>query len=202
MYFQLLNYNHFSHIYIVLGERVDDEEWIVRVWYKPFISLIWIGAIITALGGIVGLINRRNYSKKSLKVLGIFLFLLFLPINSHTEPSDISNYDNSLEKRIQSINQNIRCMVCESQTIDDSNSPLAKDLRAIVKEKVLKGETDYQVYSFFRDRYGDYIILKPPFRPNTFILWFAPILIIILGCLIIFISQKKYINKFGDSNGG
>ena len=193
---------YFSHIYIVLGERVDDEEWIVRVWYKPFISLIWIGAIITALGGIVGLINRRNYSKKSLKVLGIFLFLLFLPINSHAEPSDISNYDNSLEKRIQSINQNIRCMVCESQTIDDSNSPLAKDLRAIVKEKVLKGETDYQVYSFFRDRYGDYIILKPPFRPNTFILWFAPILIIILGCLIIFISQKKYINKFGDSNGG
>ena len=193
---------YFSHIYIVLGERVDDEEWIVRIWYKPFISLIWIGAIITALGGIVGLINRRNYSKKSLKVLGIFLFLLFLPINSHAEPSDISNYDNSLEKRIQSINQNIRCMVCESQTIDDSNSPLAKDLRAIVKEKVLKGETDYQVYSFFRDRYGDYIILKPPFRPNTFILWFAPILIIILGCLIIFISQKKYINKFGDSNGG
>ena len=64
-------------------------------------------------------------------------------------------------------------MVCESQTIDDSNSPLAKDLRAIVKEKVLKGETDYQVYSFFRDRYGDYIILKPPFRPNTFILWFC-----------------------------
>ena len=193
---------YFSHIYIVLGERVDDEEWIVRVWYKPFISLIWIGAIITALGGIVGLINRRNYSKKSLKVLGIFLFLLFLPINSHAEPSDISNYDNSLEKRIQSINQNIRCMVCESQTIDDSNSPLAKDLRAIVKEKVLKGETDYQVYSFFRERYGDYIILKPPFRANTFILWFAPILIIILGCLIIFISQKKYINKFGDSNGG
>ena len=193
---------YFSHIYIVLGERVDDEEWIVRVWYKPFISLIWIGSIITALGGIVGLINRRNYSKKSLKVLGIFLFLLFLPINSHAEPSDISNYDKSLEKRIQSINQNIRCMVCESQTIDDSNSPLAKDLRAIVKEKVLKGETDYQVYSFFRDRYGDYIILKPPFRPNTFILWFAPILIIILGCLIIFISQKKYINKFGDSDGG
>ena len=93
-------------------------------------------------------------------------------------------------------------MVCESQTIDDSNSPLAKDLRAIVKEKVLKGETDYQVYRFFRERYGDYIILKPPFRPNTFILWFAPILIIILGCLIIFISQKKYMNKFGDSNGG
>ena len=182
-----------------LGERVDDEEWIVRVWYKPLISLIWIGSIITALGGIVGLINRRNYSKKLLKVLGIFLFLLFLPINSHAKPSDISNYDNSLEKRIQSINQNIRCMVCESQTIDDSNSPLAKDLRAIVKEKVLKGETDYQVYSFFRERYGDYIILKPPFRPNTFILWFAPIFIIILGCLIIFISQKKYINKFGNS---
>ena len=91
-------------------------------------------------------------------------------------------------------------MVCQSQTIDDSNSPLAKDLRSIVREKVLRGDTNDQIYDFFRERYGDYIILKPPFRLNTIILWFTPIFLIIFGFFIIFLNQSINFKKGSNIN--
>ena len=96
----------------------------------------------------------------------LFLLIIFLfsfPINSY---SNVIGNDEveQIENRIKSINQNIRCLVCESQTIDESNSPLAKDLRSIVRSKVLNNETDESIYNYFRERYGDYIIMKPPFK--------------------------------------
>ena len=88
-------------------------------------------------------------------------------------------------------------MVCESQTIDDSNSPLAKDLRSIVRDKVMNGETDIEIYDFFRKRYGDYIIFKPPLRLNTLLLWFTPIFVFIFGFFIIYLNQRKTLGTEG-----
>ena len=192
--------NYLSHIYIVLGEKVGDKEWIVRVWYKPFISLIWIGSLITALGGLFSLFNRKKLSKKIVSSIVLIIITFILPLTISAETLEINRYDSSIEKRIHSINQNIRCMVCESQTIDDSNSPLAKDLRSIVREKVLRGDTNDQIYDFFRERYGDYIILKPPFRLNTIILWFTPIFLIIFGFFIIFLNQSINFKKGSNIN--
>ena len=186
-----------SHIYIVLGEKVGDEEWVVRIWYKPFITLIWIGAFLTALGGIFSLLNRKKFSYNFFKILCFFIISLAIPISSIAETSESIKFDNAIEKRIHSINQNIRCMVCESQTIDDSNSPLAKDLRSIVRDKVMNGETDIEIYDFFRKRYGDYIIFKPPLRLNTLLLWFTPIFVFIFGFFIIYLNQRKILGIEG-----
>jgi cytochrome c-type biogenesis protein CcmF len=182
--------NFLSHIYIVLGEKVGGEEWVIRIWYKPFISLIWIGALFAALGGLFALLNRKKLSNNVFKIVSFFIISIAIPMSTNAKTFENEIFDNATEKRIHSINQNIRCMVCESQTIDDSNSPLAKDLRSIVRDKVLNGETDIEIYDFFRKRYGDYVILKPPFRLNTFILWFTPIFIFIFGFLMIYLNQR------------
>ena len=75
--------------------------------------------------------------------------------------------------------------------------PLAKDLRSIVRDKVLNGETDIEIYDFFRKRYGDYIIFKPPFRLNTLLLWFTPIFVFIFGFLMIYLNQRKALEYRG-----
>ena len=144
--------------------------------------------------------NRKKLSKKIVSSIVLIIITFILPLTISAETLEINRYDSSIEKRIHSINQNIRCMVCESQTIDDSNSPLAKDLRSIVREKVLRGDTNDQIYDFFRERYGDYIILKPPFRLNTIILWFTPIFLIIFGFFIIFLNQSINFKKGSNIN--
>ena len=118
------------------------------------------------------------------------IFLFSYPLDTFS--SQNNSYEiEKIENRIKSINQNIRCLVCESQTIDESNSPLAKDLRGIVRKKVLDNESDENIYNYFRERYGDYIIMKPPFKFNTFLLWIAPFLFLIAGIAIIYKFQKK-----------
>ncbi len=182
---------YFSHVYIILGEKINSDEWMVRIWFKPLVSLIWIGALIASLGGLLSLLDKIIFKPNFRYLVFLFIFLFSYPINSYSD--NISIYESELiESRIKSINQNIRCLVCESQTIDESNSPLAKDLREIVREKVLNNETDENIYNYFRERYGDYIIMKPPFKNNTLLLWIAPFVFIIMGLFIIFKYQKKH----------
>ena len=125
-----------------------------------------------------------------------------MPLSSFANTPVNSGEVNLIERRIHSINQNIRCMVCESQTIDDSNSALAKDLRSIVRKKVLSGESDLEIYTFFSQRYGDYIILKPPFRSSTIILWFTPVIVFFLGLFVIILNQRNKVNKIGYNDEG
>ena len=78
------------------------------------------------------------------------------------------------ELRARDISKNIRCMVCQNQSIDESNSPLAKDLRILIRNKIKEGNEDEEIYKFLTDRYGDFILLKPPFKLNTYALWLLP----------------------------
>lgn len=181
---------YFSHVYIILGEKINSDEWMVRIWFKPLVSLIWIGALIASLGGLISLLDKIIFKPNFRYLVFLFIFLFSYPMNSYSD--NISIHESELiESRIKSINQNIRCLVCESQTIDESNSPLAKDLREIVREKVLNNETDESIYNYFRERYGDYIIMKPPFKNNTLLLWIAPFVFLIMGLSIIFKYQKR-----------
>jgi cytochrome c-type biogenesis protein CcmH len=120
----------------------------------------------------------------------LIIFLFSFPINSYSNVIDNDKVEQ-IENRIKSINQNIRCLVCESQTIDESNSPLAKDLRSIVRSKVLNNETDESIYNYFRERYGDYIIMKPSFKNSTLFLWIAPFIFLIFGFVLILKYQRK-----------
>ena len=181
---------YFSHIYIILGEKINSEEWMVRIWFKPLVSLIWIGALITAFGGILSLFKKINLRMNFKYLFFLIIFLFSFPINSYSNVIDNDKVEQ-IENRIKSINQNIRCLVCESQTIDESNSPLAKDLRSIVRSKVLNNETDESIYNYFRERYGDYIIMKPPFKNSTLFLWIAPFIFLSIGFVLILKYQRK-----------
>jgi cytochrome c-type biogenesis protein CcmH len=83
--------------------------------------------------------------------------------------------DPALEARARAISREIRCVVCQSESIDDSNAPLARDLRLLVRERLVAGDSDAEVVDFLVARYGDYVLLKPRIQPNTIILWTAPL---------------------------
>jgi cytochrome c-type biogenesis protein CcmH len=89
--------------------------------------------------------------------------------------------DPALEARARHISQELRCVVCQNQTIDDSDAPLAHDLRVILRERLLAGDSDEQAKAYLVKRYGTYVLLKPPFQANTFLLWLGPLLVLALG---------------------
>lgn len=85
--------------------------------------------------------------------------------------------DTALEARARAISQDLRCVVCPNQSIDDSNAPLAKDLRVLVRDRLLAGDSDAETQAFIVARYGNFVLMKPPVQPNTMLLWFAPALL-------------------------
>jgi cytochrome c-type biogenesis protein CcmH len=86
--------------------------------------------------------------------------------------------DKNLEQRARIISQDLRCLVCQNQSIDDSDAPLAKDLRLIVRERLTAGDSDAQVKAYLTERFGNYVLLDPPVQSNTLLLWFAPFLVL------------------------
>ena len=96
------------------------------------------------------------------------------------EPDEILA-DPVLEERARAISKQVRCVVCQNQDIDSSNAGVARDLRLLVRERLVAGDTDQQVMDFLVARYGDYVLFNPPWKPSTYILWVAPIVILGLG---------------------
>ena len=116
----------------------------------------------------------------------ITIFLLFFFSNQLSAFANSLNNEIDVNNRIREISQNVRCLVCQNQSIDESNSELAKDLKILIKEKLILGDSDEEIYGFLKERYGDYILLKPPLNLNTVILWFLPFIVLILGSIMIF----------------
>ena len=106
------------------------------------------------------------------------------------EPDEILK-NKEQELRARNISKNIRCMVCQNQSIDESDAPLAKDLRNLIREKIKNGKNNEEIYKFLTDRYGDFILLKPPFKLNTLALWFLPFIFLAIGIFIVFFHNKK-----------
>ena len=115
----------------------------------------------------------------------------FFSNNLYTvEPEEIL-VNQKEELRARNISKKIRCMVCQNQSIDESNAPLAKDLRILIRDKIKDGKKDEEIYKFLSDRYGDFILLKPPLKLNTLILWFLPFIFLVIGIFVIFSHNKK-----------
>ena len=89
--------------------------------------------------------------------------------------------DPALEARARALSLDLRCLVCQNQSIDDSNAPLARDLRLLVRERLKAGDGDAAVVAYLTDRYGDFVRLKPPFQPNTWLLWLGPLAVLLAG---------------------
>jgi len=100
--------------------------------------------------------------------------------------------DRALEGRARALSQELRCMVCQNQSIDDSDAPLAKDLRVLVRERLTAGDSDSQVIDFLVARYGEFVLLKPRFSMHTLLLWLAPFGAVVIGGwgLVVFLRRR------------
>ena len=123
-------------------------------------------------------------------IIYISLIQFFLNISISVEPDEILK-NQKQELRARKISKNIRCLVCQNQSIDESNAPLAKDLRILIRNKIENGKKDEEIYKFLTDRYGDFILLDPPLKSSTIALWFLPIIFFVAGIYIIFFHNKK-----------
>lgn len=101
--------------------------------------------------------------------------------------------DPALEARARAISRELRCLVCQNESIDDSAAPLARDLRRLVRERLLAGDTDQQVLDHIAARYGEFVLLRPPVRPGTWLLWFGPFgaALIGLGVIVWRVRRKQ-----------
>ena len=125
----------------------------------------------------------------------ILAIMVSIPLNaSAVEPSEILQ-NPQLEARARNLSQNIRCLVCQNQSIDDSNASLAKDLRKIVREQLVSGASDNEIYDFLIARYGDFVLLRPPIKVTTYVLWYGPLFIFFAGLLlsVLFLIRRKRI---------
>ena len=113
-------------------------------------------------------------------VLALVAALLFSASAFAVQPGEVLK-DPGLEKRAREISAGLRCLVCQNQSIDDSDAQLAKDLRLLVRERLVAGDTNDQVENFLVQRYGEFVLLKPTFGTHTLLLWLTPALVLVLG---------------------
>jgi cytochrome c-type biogenesis protein CcmH len=126
-------------------------------------------------------------------IIVALLAVLLMPRGAlGVQPDEILK-DPALEARARTLSQELRCMVCQNQSIDDSDAPLARDLRLLVRERLQKGDSDRQVLDFLVDRYGNFVLLKPPVALQTLLLWaVSPLMLIAgIGALIVMARRRR-----------
>ena len=122
-------------------------------------------------------------------LLVLLINLATLPVKA-VQPDEVLQ-DQALEARARHISEGLRCLVCQNQSIDDSEAPLAKDLRVLVRERLTAGDTDQQIEDFVVARYGEFVLLKPRFTAHTLLLWFATPAVFLLALLIVVLAYRR-----------
>jgi cytochrome c-type biogenesis protein CcmH len=133
-------------------------------------------------------------------LLASFLFCALTAISAPSqavEPSEVLA-DPALETRARNLGRHLRCVVCQNQSIDDSNAPLARDLRVLLRERLKAGDTDEAANDYIVARYGNFVLLKPPVQINTLLLWFGPGIVFILALLAYWTLVRKRPEKSAD----
>ncbi|CAH1208899.1 Cytochrome c-type biogenesis protein CcmH [Candidatus Nitrotoga sp. BS] len=126
------------------------------------------------------------------KFLVVLLLLLVMPL-AHADQAVIKKDDPVLEKRVMTLSEHLRCLVCQNQTIADSNAELAVDLKNQVREKLRQGQTEQEILDYMVKRYGEFVLFKPLVKSTTWLLWFGPLLLLLLGLgvLIVILRQRR-----------
>ena len=124
-------------------------------------------------------------------ILALLIGVTFLTGPALAVEPDEMLKDPALEARARALSQKLRCLVCQNETIDDSNAKLAKDLRILLRERLTAGDTDEQAVAYLVDRFGEFVLLKPRFAPHTYLLWFSPFVLLALGGFFLYRARKK-----------
>ena len=127
----------------------------------------------------------------SARTIALTCLLLLAPLAARAVQPDEIMTDPRLEARARALSAQLRCLVCQNESIDESPADLARDLRVLVRERLQAGDSDDQIRAFLVRRYGDFILLKPPFKLETWLLWGAPFLILITGGWIILVARRR-----------
>lgn len=115
-----------------------------------------------------------------IRIVLALLFFMCAPALAVTHPDEKLS-DPALEARALALTRELRCVVCQNESVEESNAHIARDLRLTVRKLILEGRTDDDIRAYLRGRYGDYILLKPPLAPRTYILWLMPLLVLAAG---------------------
>jgi cytochrome c-type biogenesis protein CcmH len=133
---------------------------------------------------------------KWLHLVIVAVALVASPSAHAVQPDEILA-NSALEARARTLSKELRCMVCQNQSIDDSDAPLARDLRVLVRERLQAGDSDRQVIDYLVARYGEFVLLKPRFSWHTALLWLGPAAILLVGALGLFAAARRYRNAHG-----
>jgi len=106
--------------------------------------------------------------------------------------------DPAVEQRLAKLSQELRCLVCQNETLADSRADLAEDLRIEIREQIRAGKSDQEIISFLTQRYGDFILYRPPVKPKTYLLWFGPFLLMLIGLVVLFRYVKRRRDQIPD----
>jgi len=126
----------------------------------------------------------------SLASLILLLALLFAGAAQAVKPDEVLA-DPALEARARLLSEGLRCMVCQNQSIDESDADLARDLRILVRQRLVAGDTDQQVMDYIVSRYGEFVLLKPRFSPRNALLWGTPVLLLLVGGVFIVLTTRS-----------
>lgn len=124
-------------------------------------------------------------------MLRLFAVLVLLAAPAAAQHLEDRLADPAQETRARELSRELRCLVCQNQSIEDSNAPLARDLRRIVRERVVAGDSDRAVLDYLVQRYGEWVLLKPRLNTQTLLLWFGPVLLLMLGGGIVFALYRR-----------
>ena len=129
---------------------------------------------------------------KDKKIIKIFILFCLVFSTSFTYSKISKSNEQIIEKRLNEISNNVRCLVCRNQSIYDSNSDFANDIKKIIRIHLKENKSDQFIYKFLRSRYGEFILFNPPFQTNTLILWVLPFILIISGLIFFTFKFLKF----------
>jgi cytochrome c-type biogenesis protein CcmH len=123
--------------------------------------------------------------------LALLVLLMFAALPARAVQPDEILSDPVLESRARALSEGLRCLVCQNQSIDDSNAPLARDLRLLIRERLKAGDSDAQAIDFVVARYGDFVLLRPRFTPETWFLWIGPFALLLVAGGFLYLRRRR-----------
>ena len=125
-----------------------------------------------------------------MKHVALLVLLFLVPLFVAAQEAKPMTDDPALDQRVMKLSQELRCLVCQNETLADSRADLAEDLRTQIREQMKAGKSDKEIVAFLTTRYGDFILYRPPVKPTTYLLWFGPFVLMIAGLTLLFINLK------------
>ncbi len=135
----------------------------------------------------------RRWERRDLACICLLVLLLAVPLFAMAKEAQPLAADPALEERVMKLSRELRCLVCQNETLADSRADLAEDLRGQIREQMKAGKSDKEIIEFLTERYGKFILYSPPVDPTTYLLWFGPFCLLIVGLALLFryIKQRR-----------